>query len=172
MGKFRNRPRSCQRDESSDTLLCVHLYLQGKKGSLGSRAGLSKFRSPHMPVKLLCNFFPFLRTLIIYYFQHTKHTGNFKWKCLQFAVLTCNCAGGSGVNYLREFFNKWENFNSVNWSGSWSMNKKNSSLKDVLHLLQHVVHAYQAPFIARALSGKTDVIKFRISKQGLKINWK
>lgn len=48
----------------------------------------------------------------------------------------------------------------------------NSLLKDVLHLLQYVVHAYQAPFIARALNGKNDVIKFRMSKQGLKINRK
>lgn len=50
------------------------------------------------------------------------------------------------------------------------MNKKNSLLKDGLHFLEHVVHAYQAPFIPRALNGKNDVIKFRMSKQGFKIN--
>lgn len=124
--------------------LCFHLNLQGKNlGASCSRAGLSKFRSPHRPVNL-CYVSSFHFTYLNYsllptYQAHRKFSKYLNESVSQLKLFSpakeviqrmrlllwsthlqnTQLSGGGGglgrrgMNYLREFLNPWENFHSV-----------------------------------------------------------
>lgn len=114
VGKVRNRSRSCQEMTGLIHFLCFHLYLQGKNLRAScSRAGLSKFRSPHRPVKL-CYVSSFHSIYLSYsllptYQAHRKFSKYLNESVCQLKLIIFSSKGGnpeSETSALRYSFTK------------------------------------------------------------------